>query len=90
MIDLNAIFWTLLLAPPILFLFTYWVIVPFIELCRSLLPSPKPKQRILTEWIDDKYPYVKRRVMTDEDSEYSELEGYESSATMDSEDETDE
>ena len=89
MIDLNATLWTLLLAPPILFLFTYWVIVPFIELCKSLLPSPKPKQRILSEWTDDKYPYCKKWVMTDEDSEDSELEGYENSATMDSEDEAD-
>jgi len=63
------------------------VIVPFIELCRSLLPSPKPKQRILTERIDDKYPYVKRWVAPDEDSEYSELEGYENSAEIDMEDE---
>jgi hypothetical protein len=86
MIDLNVILWTLLLAPPILFFFTYWVIVPFIELCRSLLPSPKPKQRVLTEWIDDKYPYNKRWVSPDEDSEFSEASGYESSAVMDEED----
>lgn len=59
------------------------------------LSLPKPitrieTQRVLTEWMDDKYPYVKRWVMTDEDNEYSELEGYGSGAAMDSEDETDE
>jgi len=54
------------------------------------LLKPKPKmsrQMILTEFMYDRYPYKRHWVVPDEDSEYSELEGHESSAVMDEEDE---
>jgi hypothetical protein len=56
------------------------------------LLKPKPRvsrQRILTEFMYDRYPYERHWVVPDEDSEYSELKGFESSAEMDLEDEED-
>lgn len=86
MIDLEVLAWLIVLGIPILLWLGYWGI-GFLSLIFEWLRPKPPLQRVLTEWIDDKYPYVKRWVMTDEDSEYSELEGHESSAIMDEEDE---
>jgi len=88
MIDLNAILWTLLLGVPIILWIGYWSIGILSPIFEWLRPE-QPVQRVLSEWIDDKYPYYKKWVMTDEDSEYSELEGYESSAETDLEDKED-
>jgi hypothetical protein len=63
----------------------YWMIGILSPIFEWLRPK-QPVQRVLSEWIDDKYPYLKRWIAPDEDSEDSELEGYESSAVMDEED----
>jgi hypothetical protein len=43
-------------------------------------------KKTLCEFLHDRYPYLKRWASPEEDSEGSELEGYESSAVMDEED----
>ena len=42
--------------------------------------------KTLCEFLHDRYSYLKRWISSEEDSEDSELEGYESSAVMDEED----
>jgi len=88
MIDLDAILWTLLLGVPIILWIGYWGIGILSPIFEWLRPK-QPVQRVLSEWIDDKYPYGRKWVMTDEDSECSELEGFESSAVVDEEDQED-
>jgi hypothetical protein len=48
--------------------------------------SKEPKQTTLIPFMHDHYPYGRQWVLPEEDSEYSELAGYESSAEMDLED----
>ena len=85
--DLNAILWTTVVGIPVLLWFSYWgigILSPIFEWLR--LKPKHPVQRTLCDFMHDRYPYERRWVHPDEDSEYSELEGYESSAVMDEED----
>jgi hypothetical protein len=92
MIDLGVLAWLIVLGIPILLLFSYETgILSFITwVSRQFRPKPKkPRQLTLVPFMHDRYPYEKHWVVPDEDSEYSELEGYESSAVMDEQDEED-
>jgi hypothetical protein len=55
---------------------------------KKLVIKPKTKQTTLTPFMYDSYPYERHWNLEGwEDTEYSEAEGYESSAEMDLEDE---
>lgn len=57
----------------------------------AILQEPigiKREQRLLTKYMGDVYPYLRHEKLEGwEDTDYSEAEGYESSAEMDLEDE---
>jgi len=88
LIDLEVLAWLIVLGIPILLWLGYWSIGFLSPILDWLKPKPKEQaQRTLCEFMHDRFPYLKRWVSLEEDSEYSELEGYESSSVMDNEDE---
>lgn len=80
----------LFMLSPLFFFFACLVIAIAFRVFRRLRPAMKTKreQTLITEYIDDVYPYLgHERLEGWEDTDSSEAEGFESSALMDEEDE---
>lgn len=92
--DLSTFIGIILVMPIPLFIIAC-IFVTVREFLRSLsnykqmpkLEAKEPRQTTLTLFMHDSYPYERQWVLPEGDNEYSELEGYESSAEMDLEDE---
>jgi hypothetical protein len=76
-----------LVSPLIFFVICLIVAIAF-RVYRRFRPTVKLRreQTLITEYMGDTYPYLRQRLEGSEDSDYSEAEGYESSALMDEED----